>query len=65
MLRHLVVGHDVFEDDDVVLQVCLLLVKVVEIGLHACGVVLNFGVQAGFSFMDKMTMMLPFDQAFE
>jgi hypothetical protein len=62
---HLVVLDEVFEDGDVALEIILLVVQVGDVVLHAFGVVLYLGVEAGFGLVDEMAVVLPLDEAFE
>ena len=65
MIGRLVILDDVFEDDDVVPEALLLFMQVGEDALQTFGVVLDFGVEAGFGFVDEMAVVLPLDEAFE
>ncbi|NYF91700.1 hypothetical protein RBB79_18735 [Tunturiibacter empetritectus] len=65
MLWLLVVLDNVFENFDVVLELSLILVETGERIGQALSVAFDLGVEAGFGFVDEMTVVLPLDAAFE
>ena len=46
-------------------EIRLLLVQIVEVGLHVLGVILDLGMKASFCVVNEVPVVLPLDEAFE